>query len=103
MDTTEARARHAGLAAARAGLAIGWTELQAGAWERAAAAAEQGLAELGDDYAPPKVEDSTYLKVSAARELLAGGQAENGARLLLYMLAARVALYVQRHRETIAG
>jgi hypothetical protein len=92
---------HLHLAGARAWLALGRSAVDARDWPRAAAAADRGLAELGTDYAPPKVDDSTDLKVRAARELLDAGRSEDGTRLLLNMLEARAALYVQRHQKTV--
>ena len=77
----------------------GEKSLEEGDTEAAIKCAESGLAELGDDYADPGVEDDTGLKLHAARDLIERGRAEDGARLMLRMLKTREALCKQRRSD----
>ena len=66
------------------------------------ACARAGLAELGSDYAPTRVEDDTDLKLHAADELLQTGHPDKAARMMLRMLGERTRLYAQKHAASIA-
>lgn len=92
---------HGRLAAARAWAALGAGRLAAGEADAAIRCAEAGLAELGGDYRPPGVKDSTALKIAAARERIAQGHAHDGATTLLDMLENRSRLYVTRYADEV--
>jgi hypothetical protein len=88
---------HVALAAARAWLALGNDALAAKHVDAAIQSARAGLAELGNDYAPPDVDDDSGLKLHAADELIHSGKADNGAAMMLRMLSTRIQLYLQRY------
>jgi hypothetical protein len=93
---------HGRLAAARAWRALGERLLERDAPQDAAEAARRGLDELGEAYAPAGTKDDTTLKRMAGEDLLAGGRAGDGARLLLRVLGDRESLYRDRHPEAAA-
>jgi hypothetical protein len=92
---------HASLAGARAWLALGEARLQANRSDEAVSCAHAGIEELGADYAQDHVKDDTGLKIHIADELIENGQAADGARMMLRMLAERIQMYVQRNAEGI--
>lgn len=98
-----AAAAHAALAESRAWLELGRRKLEAGEPREAVRCAEQGLEALGDEYAPPGVEDDTQLKLLAAQEQLRQGRDEAGARVMLRMLEERTTLYARRHSGEIVS
>jgi len=92
---------HARLAGARAWSALGASRLATGDAEGAIRCADAGLEELGEQYRPPGVKDSTTLKIAAARERIEQGAAQDGASVLLDMLRVRSGLYLSRHQNEI--
>jgi hypothetical protein len=98
-----AQGSHERLAGARAWLGLTEQALAEGDPGAAVGAAQAGLDELGEEYAPDGVEDDTTLKVYAADELVADGDAEGGARMLLDLLRERAALYAERYRDAIVS
>lgn len=93
---------HVKLAGSRAWLNLGEKRVAAKDWTGAIACAEAGLAELGDKYAGPDVEDDTQLKLYAAQDQLAKGKAQNAASVMLNMLSIRIRLYTKLHAGEIA-
>lgn len=88
---------HAALAGSRAFLMLGQERLRAGDFPRAIAAAQAGLKELGQDYAPRTTLDDTSLTVRVAQDSVEQGYPERGARQILRALGARHRLYVRKH------
>ena len=66
--------------------------LDAGAVDEALAAARSGIAELGNDYAGPDVDDDTELKALAAEDQLEQGNPAAAATLLQRVLESRIAM-----------
>lgn len=99
-DTTHPHVR---LAGARAWLALGDRFEGEARWAEAADSALSGLAELGEAYAGPDVEDDTTLKVLSAGGLLAEGRSADGASSLLEMLRERLGLYAALHEGSLVG
>jgi hypothetical protein len=93
--------KHLALAGARAWLALADARIAASEWKLAIEFARQGISELGDDYARPEVDDSTAVKILAAEEEIAHDRLSNGARTLARVLANRVVLYVELHRDSL--
>ncbi|MBW1880820.1 MAG: hypothetical protein JRI25_08695 [Deltaproteobacteria bacterium] len=80
------------LAGARAWQALAKAFLEKEDWEAALACAQQGVDELGRDYAPPSVRDDTRMKMRAVDERLEAGRPDHAALTLTGILEARVAM-----------
>lgn len=96
-----AKAPHVHLAGVRAWLSLAQGKVAARQFEKAIAYAQEAVKELGRDYARPEVDDSTQQKLLAAQEQAEKGQLENAANNMIRILQNRVALYLDRHRDTI--
>ena len=96
-----AAAPHAALAEGRAFLALGEKLAARKRLPSAIEAAQGGLAALGQDYAPPGVDDDTTLKLAAAEDQIEKGNLGNGATTLLRVLRERIDLYVKAHQAAI--
>ena len=92
---------HLKLAGSRAWLALSSQRAAAQDWSGAIACAQAGLDELGRSYATRGVYDDSDLKLGVAQDQLKRGDAQNAAGILLDILAARIALYVKLHADTI--
>lgn len=92
---------HAHFAGARAWLALGEKLLAEKDWNGAIACARAGLEELGSDYASPMAVDDTGLKLHAADDRIQNGYLEDGASIMLRMLAIRTGLYLKLHPSEI--
>jgi len=94
---------HKALAGSRAWLALGDARLNANDSEGAIACAQNGLAELGENYASSTVTDDTSLSLLLAEDQIKQGRSEAGARRLLNVLRERIGLYEELHEATLAG
>jgi len=92
---------HSRLAGARAWSLLGTRRLQAGDAVAATQCALAGLDELGPDYRPRGVMDSSGLKISAAHGRIRDGFPVDGATVLLRILRERIALYLIRYADDI--
>ncbi len=90
---------HGRAAGAKAWSGLGKASLDNGALDAAIACAKAGIEELGDDYKPPRVRDSTGMKLHAAAERIEAGAKSNGAEVMLDMLNSRIEMYLTKHSE----
>lgn len=93
---------HTGLARARGCLALASALQDRKSWDQAILAARSGLDALGGDYLTPGGDDATRDRLRAAENALRQGEKMTAARELGAVLGARVGLYVERNRATLA-
>jgi hypothetical protein len=89
-ETEEASPRQKQLDAASARLAAGRNAFDARDYPMAMVQAQRGLDALGKDYASPQVIDDTDLKIALAKERADHGSPQDGATIMLRMLAERI-------------
>ncbi len=94
---------HQHAAGARAWLSVGRKLMDGGEAAQALEAADAGLEELGDEYAPPATADSTTLKIYAAKDMARSGRIEDAAATTLGMLEERLNLYQQRYAIALSS
>ena len=95
------KTQHARLAGARAWLALGEKLLEGGDAEAAISCAHKGLEELGDSYSDPLILDDTELKLAAAEDRIDSGHKEDGAVTMLAVLAGRLSMYKNLHKDEV--
>lgn len=85
--------------------AVAWAELAETFGDEPTAqiaCAEAGIAELADRYITPAIDDSTDLKLFAARRTLSDGRAPEAGAMLLRILRDRLAQYRVAHAKILA-